>query len=58
MNLKWTDTRNRCSPDLIKSELIVSINAREVSCVEFCNKIKQNKNIKKILEEVKSNQKY
>ncbi|CAL9686818.1 unnamed protein product [Knipowitschia caucasica] len=34
MKNKWTDVRNKCSTELIKSELIVSLNF-ELSCSEF-----------------------
>lgn len=58
MNLKWTDVRNKCSPDLIKSELIVSVNARSLNCIEFLETLKQHNNRKNILAGVKSSTKY
>lgn len=58
MNLKWTDVRNRCTPELIKSELIVAINSTEESCADFIENIKSSKNFRKTIEAVKSNKKY
>ncbi|PNF26470.1 hypothetical protein B7P43_G15218 [Cryptotermes secundus] len=37
MKSKWSDTRNRCSTDLIKAELQVTVNYESKSCSEFCN---------------------
>ena len=34
MKSKWTDVRNKCSAELIKGELIVSLNY-DMSCSEF-----------------------
>jgi hypothetical protein len=36
MTNKWTDTRNRASTELIKSELCISLNF-DMSCLEFYN---------------------
>jgi len=54
MGSKWSDTRNRCSTELIKAELQVSINF-EMNCPEFYNFAKQNK---KLLQCARSDQKY
>lgn len=55
MNVKWSDARNRCSVDLIKSELFVSVNLSSVSCRDFYEIAKNNK---KLLKSVQSNEKY
>lgn len=54
MNLKWSDARNKCSVNLMKSELLIQFNL-ELSCAEFFISIKEKKDI---LKEVKSSQKY
>lgn len=54
MNIKWRDERNRCSVNLIKSELIVAINSN-MNCKDFLNDIKNNE---KLLKAAKSNEKY
>ena len=51
---KWSDTRNRCSVELIKCELIVALNF-EQSCGEFFTNIGKNK---KFLAAARSNTKY
>lgn len=53
MNNKWRDERNRSLLNLIKSELIVSVNS-DSSCAEFYDLIKNNK---LLLESVKSQKK-
>jgi hypothetical protein len=54
MNLKWTDSRNKCSADLIKSEIIISKNVID-TCKDYFVRVEQNR---QILEAAKSNKKY
>ena len=49
MNTAWRDERNRCLPDLIKSELQVKINFK-LSCKEFYSKIKNDKDLLKVAQ--------
>lgn len=44
MALKWTDVRNKCTPDLIKSELMTVFNY-DYSCIEFYKYVKSNKDM-------------
>lgn len=54
MGMCWSDTRNRCSIDLIKSELQVKINF-DMGCQSFYSFVKQNK---KLLQCARSDKKY
>lgn len=47
MALKWTDVRNKCTPDLIKSELMTVFNY-DYSCIEFYKYVKSNKDMLKL----------
>ena len=51
---KWTNTRNRCSIELIKSELLVTLNF-EQSCDDFLTTIEKDK---RLLAAARSNTKY
>ncbi|KAL3976494.1 toll-like receptor 1 [Sarotherodon galilaeus] len=44
MNNKWTDVRNKCSTELIRSELIVSLNY-DMSCSEFYSAVVKDKQL-------------
>ena len=35
MTIKWSDSRNRCSTELIKNELQISVNNCDLSCKDF-----------------------
>ena len=54
MQNKWSETRNRCSVELIKSELMVTLNFEE-RCDEFFTNIRGDKNL---LAAARSNKKY
>lgn len=54
MSMKWTDTRNKCSVNLIKSELQVKFNY-EFDCLEFYS---YHINNKQFLKSCKSSTKY
>lgn len=54
MQNKWSETRNRCSVELIKSELMVTLNFEE-RCDEFFTNIRDDKNL---LAAARSNKKY
>lgn len=54
MNLKWTDIRNKCSAELIKSELLITVNFN-FNCKDFYKSIISDK---KLLLAVMSNEKY
>lgn len=54
MNHKWSDCRNRCSVELMKSELQVTVNCT-LSCKEFFLQVQSDK---KLLNSVKTSQKY
>lgn len=54
MNIKWRDDRNRCSVNLIKSELLIYFNLK-YNCGDFYKMVKKHK---KILEAAKSEKKY
>lgn len=54
MTIKWRDERNRCSVDLIRSELLIYFNFKE-SCQEFYEHVK---NDRELMSAAKSNQKY
>ena len=51
---KWSETRNRCSVELINRELMVTQNFEE-RCDEFFTNIRHDKNI---LAAARSNKKY
>ncbi|KAK0135426.1 hypothetical protein N1851_028718 [Merluccius polli] len=51
---KWSDSRNRCSTELIKNELLVAVNC-DLSCKEFYLAVQKDK---KMLESVRSSKKY
>lgn len=58
MKLKWTDVRNRCSVDLLKSELMITLNrplSKNSSCTDFVNLVKDDT---AFLNAVKSQGKY
>lgn len=44
MKNKWTDVRNKCSTELIRSELIVSLNY-DMSCSEFYSAVLKDKQL-------------
>lgn len=54
MSGKWSDARNRCSTELIKNELLVTVNCH-LSCKEFYLAVQKDK---KMLESVRSSRKY
>jgi hypothetical protein len=54
MNAKWSPDRNRCSTELMKSELMVYFNY-DYSCQEFSGKIKTDRDL---LKRAKSRDKY
>ena len=54
MNSKWSDARNRCSVDLMKCELLVSVNF-DLSCNEFHTVVLKDK---ALLQAARSNNKY
>lgn len=54
MKNKWTDVRNKCSTELIRSELIVSLNY-EMTCSEFYSAALKDK---KLLTAARSQKKY
>ena len=54
MTHKWTDTRNRCSVELMRSELLVTLNF-EHSCSEFHSMAVKDK---ELLNAARSNRKY
>lgn len=54
MKLKWTDSRNRCSTILMKSELQVCVNSK-LDCKEFYNIVKSDL---KTLKDARSSEKY
>ena len=54
MAYKWSDSRNRCSVELMKSELLISLNF-EQSCSEFHSSALKDK---ELLSAARSNQKY
>ena len=54
MKNKWTDVRNKCSVELIKGELIVSLNY-ELSCSEFYSAALKDK---QLLTAARSQKKY
>jgi len=51
---KWTDARNRCSTDLIKSELKISVNAN-MPCKDLFLAVQKDK---ELLDAVRSSKKY
>ena len=51
---KWSDARNRCSTELIKSELQISVNM-DMSCQDFFRVAQKDK---EMLDAVKSSKKY
>lgn len=58
MKLKWTDVRNHCSVDLIKNELMITLNilpSTNSSCTDFVNLVKDDT---AFLNAVKSQKKY
>ena len=54
MTNKWSDTRNRCSVDLMRSELLITLNF-EQSCSEFHTIVLKDK---ELLNAARSNKKY
>ncbi|XP_078257165.1 uncharacterized protein LOC144594484 [Rhinoraja longicauda] len=54
MTIKWSDSRNRCSTELIKNELQISVNC-DLSCEDFSLAVQKDKGL---LESVKSSKKY
>lgn len=54
MTIKWSDSRNRCSTELIKNELQISVNC-DLSCNDFSLAMQEEKGL---LESVKSSKKY
>lgn len=54
MTIKWSDSRNRCSTELIKNELQISVNC-DLSCKDFSLAMQKDKGL---LESVKSSKKY
>ncbi|XP_078282406.1 uncharacterized protein LOC144608476 [Rhinoraja longicauda] len=54
MAIKWSDSRNRCSTELIKNELQISVNC-DLSCKDFSLAVQKDK---RLLESVKSSKKY
>lgn len=50
MTIKWSDSRNRCSTELIKNELQISVNC-DLSCNDFSLAMQKEK---RLLESVKS----
>lgn len=54
MKNKWTDVRNKCSTELIRSELIVSLNY-EMTCSEFYSAALKDK---QLLTAARSQKKY
>lgn len=54
MGNKWSDVRNRASVDLIKSELLITVNC-ELNCKEFYDYIKTEK---ALLKKAQTNEKY
>lgn len=54
MTNQWSDSRNRCSVELIRSELLITLNF-EQSCSEFyCSCLKD----KQLLNAARSDKKY
>lgn len=51
---KWSDSRNRCSMDLIRIELLITLNF-EQSCSEFCCSVLKDK---QLLSAARSDKKY
>ena len=51
---KWSDSRNRCSTELIKNELLVSVNS-DLSCKDYSLAVQKDK---RLLESVRSSKKY
>ncbi|CAL8282878.1 unnamed protein product [Gadus morhua 'NCC'] len=51
---KWSDCRNRCSTELMRSELLITLNF-EQSCSEFYNSALKDK---ELLSAARSNKKY
>ena len=51
---KWSDTRNRCSVDLMRSELLITLNF-EQSCSKFHTIVLKDK---ELLNAARSNKKY
>ncbi len=54
MKNKWTDVQNKCSAELIRSELIISLNY-EMSCSEFYSVALKDK---QVLTAARAQQKY
>ncbi|GBP52833.1 hypothetical protein EVAR_38995_1 [Eumeta japonica] len=54
MTMKWSNVRNRCSVDLIKAELLISLNIH-MSCSDFIN---EYKNDVELLKAARNNKKY
>lgn len=54
MNIKWSDSRNRCSTELIKNELQITVNC-DLSYKDFSLAAQKDK---RLLESVKGSQKY
>ena len=51
---KWSDCRNRCSTELMRSELLITLNFKQ-SCSEFHNSALKDK---ELLSAARSNKKY
>ena len=54
MTNKWSDNRNRCSVELMRSELLITLNF-EQSCSEFYRKALEDK---ELLSAARSNKMY
>uniref|UniRef100_A0A8D8W711 HAT C-terminal dimerisation domain-containing protein n=1 Tax=Cacopsylla melanoneura TaxID=428564 RepID=A0A8D8W711_9HEMI len=54
MNLKWTDIRNRCSADMISTELKIMFNYN-ITCTQFYQYLNGKKDF---VKKIQSNQKY
>lgn len=54
MTNKWSDSRNRCSTELIKNELLVTVNC-DLTCKDFYLAVQKDKGL---LEAVRSSRKY